>query len=280
MYMNIILYNPLSNKGKNALVALKIKKKLLKNKQESMIENILLITNVAKFLRNLNEDDRIIIVGGDGTLHRLVNNVSLNQVTQEVFMYRAGSGNDFLRSIKAHGKLVDIKPYLYEFPMLTTPKQQVKMINGAGIGLDGMVVHRVNQSKVLKNKSNYFKNALVSFFKFKPVSAEIHIDGKVIKEKKLWFATTMYASYFGGGMKIAPKKKRLDGKVELVLVRNIPKLLLLLIFPTIYLGWHRIFKSFVQIYSANHIYVKIEHPSYLQVDGEDEYPVDFYEVKI
>ncbi len=273
-----LLYNPLSSRGKNAKVARELEKMLAKQDFLVRTQNLLTIKDVDAFVQSLTKDHKVVIIGGDGTLHRIVNSVNLSLIVCEVYLYRAGSGNDFIRSLEQKGQFIKINDYLKTFPTLTTEHGKSLMINGAGIGLDGMVCARVNRSKELKNKSNYFKNALISFFKFKPVSAEIMIDGQMISEKKLWFATTMYAAYFGGGMKIAPLKQRLDGKIQLVLVKDIPRWLLLVIFPTIYLGWHRFFKRFVNIYDANEVSVKITEPSYLQVDGEDQYPVSGYHV--
>jgi diacylglycerol kinase family enzyme len=84
----------------------------------------------------------------------------------------------------------------------------------------------------------------------------------------------MHASYFGGGMKIAPQAKRDQAELDLVVVRKIPKWLLILIFPTIYLGWHTMFKKYVKIIKGTDITISFDTPTYLQIDGDVEYPID------
>lgn len=278
--MEIILYNPLSSRGKNVNKAQKLKKKLEKKGHEVKIENLIGIHDVKAFLAPLKKEDRLIIIGGDGTLHWIANQIEGYEVVPQVYLYKAGSGNDFLRSVVVKHKMADIKPYLKNLPTLYVNDKREKVLNGAGVGLDGMVAYKVNRSKEAKNKSNYFKNSLSAFFQFRPVKGTITVDGKIFKEDKIWFASAMFSQYFGGGMKIAPKKSRDQHEIELVVVKNIPKFVLVLIFPTIYFGWHRFFKRWVNFYRGKDIKVEFEAPAYLQRDGEDEYPVTSFEMKM
>src|SRR5690554_1973661 len=276
--MDIILYNPLSNKGKNLKIAQKLHKQKTKRQISAKIVNLLDIKHVESFLNGYNEDDRMIIIGGDGTLNRIANQIRGIHIKPQIYLYKAGTGNDFMRSVKVKHKLADIKPYLKDLPILKVNDKEEVFLNGAGIGLDGLVCYNVNMSKSAKNKSNYFKNAFKSFMKYKPVSVIIDVDGKKWEEHKVWFVTAMNSPFFGGGMKLAPKMKRGLNHLELVVIKKVPRWLIILIFPTIYLGWHKIFRSFVRFYKGNHIKVEMLTDSYLQRDGEDEYPVRSFEV--
>ncbi|NLK12141.1 MAG: hypothetical protein GX312_00925, partial [Candidatus Phytoplasma sp.] len=108
---------------------------------------------------------------------------------------------------------------------------------------------------------------------------DITIDGVNYNIPNAWFISVMNAPYFGGGMKVAPKAHRENKELEIIVVKKAPKIILTLIFPTIYFGWHTIFKSFVKFYKGNDIKVTLKEGQYMQVDGEDEYPVIEYEVK-
>jgi diacylglycerol kinase family enzyme len=78
----------------------------------------------------------------------------------------------------------------------------------------------------------------------------------------------MHAQYFGGGMKIAPQANRNLKTLEVVVVKKCPKWLLFVIFPTIYLGWHTLFKSYVSFYKASEIFIQSTQKTYAQYDGE------------
>lgn len=276
--MDILLYNPLSRNGKNDKFIQKIIKKLKKDGRPVVSYNILAIDDVDLFLAGCNEGDRIIIIGGDGTINHLANRINQLSFTQDLCMYQAGTGNDFARSLKIKNKVVPIKEYLKNLPIVTFQDKKRYFLNGVGGGLDGMIAYLVNHSKYKKSKLNYFRHAFEGFTKFKHISATIKVDDYTFTEHKIWFASMMNSAYYGGGMKIAPKANRLEKDLYLVVVKDIPKWLLILIFPTIYLGWHTIFKKYVKIIRGQEISIKFDKPTYIQIDGDVEYPIEEFKV--
>lgn len=271
--MDIILYNPLSRNGKNIKYVKKLTAYLIKQNRQVETYSLLEIDDVDQFVLAHQTSERVIIVGGDGTLNRFANRIYGLDIKQDIYMYQAGTGNDFIRSLKTKKKLVPIKQYLANLPKVIVNNQEQLFLNGAGLGLDGYVGYLVNAGQGKKNKANYFKNAFIAFKRFKPIEAEIEIDGLKIHEKKVWMTCIMNSPYFGGGMKIAPKAKRLDKDLQLVVVKNVPKWILVLIFPTIYLGWHVIFKRWVKFYQGNQISIHFKKGTYMQIDGDEQYPI-------
>ncbi len=278
--MDILLYNPLSRNGKKESFIQNIIKELEASGNQVKKMNLLDITDVPTFLNTIEEHDRLILVGGDGTLNRLANKIYLLDYPNPLYMYQAGTGNDFIRSLKTKAKIVLVKPYLKDLPQVKYNDQKQYFLNGAGAGLDGFIGYLVNHSKFKKNKLNYFRHAFEGFIKFKPIKAKIELNDQVIEEKKVWFVSVMHAPYFGGGMKIAPKASRHERSLNVVLVKKIPKWLLILIFPTIYLGWHVIFKRYVSIYRTDQVKISFEEGTYLQIDGDVEYPIKSFEAHI
>lgn len=271
--MDILIYNPLSRNGKKEDFIKKIVDQLEKEGRSVHTENVLDIKNVDAFISLLQPEDRVILVGGDGTLNRLVNAIYGKTFTQDLCIYQAGTGNDFVRSIHTKDKIVSIKPYMNRIPTLSYKHKKQYFLNGAGIGMDGYIVRLVNSTKGKKTRFNYLMNTLKGFILFKPMKMAFQIDGIDYKDDKVWLASVMNAPYFGGGMMIAPDANRNDDELTLVLVRKIPKLMLFLIFPTIYSGKHVRFKKWVKVYKGKQFKLTFEKETYMQVDGEDEYPV-------
>lgn len=271
--MDILLYNPLSRNGKDPKFIDKIVKHLEHEGRTVQVEDILKVGNVDEFIHQLHPEDRVILVGGDGTLNRLVNVIHGKTFTQDLDMYQAGTGNDFIRSLNTSDKIVSLKPYIERIPTITFNDQKKFFLNGAGIGMDGYIASLVNHAKGKKNKVNYFKNTLKGFVLFKPMKIKFTVDGKTYEDEKVWLASVMNAPYFGGGMKIAPDANRSQDELELVLIRKIPKFMLFLIFPTIYSGKHVRFKKWVKIYKGKQFELAFEKDTYMQIDGEDEYPI-------
>ncbi|MDY0276656.1 MAG: diacylglycerol kinase family protein [Acholeplasma sp.] len=270
--MHLILYNPLSRNGKNVKLVFKLKSSLIREGKQVEVINILNIEDIEDFIYSHNHVSKIIIIGGDGTLNKLVNAIRGLEVKPEIYLSRAGTGNDFIRSLKVKKKkaFIDIKKYLENLPSVTFNDEEMLFLNGVGSGLDGHVCYLLNNSNNRKSKGNYFKNAIKAFREFKPLVSRVKIDDQEeMRIDKTWFVTVMNSKYFGGGMKIAPKADRESDYLNVVIIKKIPKWLLLLIFPTIYLGWHVIFNKYVEIYQANSVEVNFSRLTYLQIDGED-----------
>jgi diacylglycerol kinase (ATP) len=278
--MDILLYNPLSRNGKKESFIQNIVKELEEKGNQVKKINLLDAQDIPTFLNMIKPEDRLILVGGDGTLNRLANKIYKLDYPNPLYMYQAGTGNDFIRSLKTKEKIVLIKPYLKDLPVVKYNKEEPYFLNGCGAGLDGFIGHLVNHSKFKKNKLNYFRHAFEGFIKFKPIKAKIELNDQIIEENKVWFASVMHAPYFGGGMKIAPKASRHEKSLYVVLVKKIPKWLLIIIFPTIYLGWHVIFKRYVSIYRTDQVKISFEKGTYLQIDGDVVYPIEQFEAHI
>lgn len=277
--MDILLYNPLSRNGNDPKFIDKIEKHLEKQGNEVTKYNILDIESVEAFVQALDPKDRVILVGGDGTLHRLANRIYGLSYPQELYMYQAGTGNDFVRSLKTKEKVVHIKPYLQKLPTISYEGKTKHFLNGAGLGLDGFVIHLVSNSKYKKNKFNYFRHALEGFKKFHALKGSFTVDGETHKEDKIWFVCAMNAPFQGGGMNMAPKAIRNEDNLHLLVIKNIPKFLLFLIFPTIYFGGHVIFKKFVDIYVGQKFHIEFDESTYMQVDGEPKSNIQIIDIE-
>lgn len=272
--MDVILYNPLSRNGKSKQTVLDLKKFLESQGHTVSVNNIFEIESTKSFLDTVNKEDRIIIVGGDGTLHHLVNSIRDVDVTHPIYVSKAGTGNDFIRSLKKKEKLIEINPYIKDLPTVLVNEKSSLFLNGTGIGVDAYVCHLINTSPKKKTAFNYFKTALKAFLTYKPSNAVITVDGVETKYKKVWFVLAANSVYMGGGMKFSPKSLREDDLLELLVIHKIPRFLLFIIFPTIYLGWHVFFKRYVKVIQGKNFHVKYGSKAYLQMDGESVSNVD------
>ncbi len=271
----IILYNPLSKGGLSKKLHNKLIKKLNKHNHTYSVESLLDIDDVKSYLSEIDESAKVIIIGGDGTIHYLANALIGHVVKNDVYLLKAGTGNDFLRSLKTKEKLIKINDYIKDIPYdLSTEDKLGKryFVNSAGMGVDAYIVHLVNITKGKKGKWNYFKNVYKGFKEYSPYELTLEVDGKVKTFKKTWLAVVCNSSYFGGGMKVSPKSKRLDNELEVVVVHRISKFRVLLIFPLIYLGWHTILKKSVKIYKGKEFKLTSNADKHVQYDGETVYP--------
>lgn len=267
--MYLILYNPISRNGQKIN---KLIKKLNKTKEEVIAKNLLEIENVSEFTKNVRPQTKVVIVGGDGTLNRIANCI-YGRKDIDIYLYKGGTGNDFRRSIKSRKKLVKINEYIKKLPKITANQKTMYFLNGAGIGIDGLISEKVNLSRDNKSKSNFFKATMQAFKEYKPIDLNLEVDDKKYSFKNCYLATVLNGVYLGGGMKFSPKSNRLDDKLEVLVLNNISKHKLIFLFPTIYFGQHIKIKKYVTYLSGRNIKASFEKPSIMQVDGDHFYDI-------
>lgn len=277
--MDILLYNPLSRNGKNDKLVLKMQKRLSKDGTNVKIKSLLEIVDIEAYINSTPKNDRFIIVGGDGTLNYIANQIKDIEIKQEVYLLKAGTGNDFARSIKAKKDLVPIKAYLKDLPSVNFKGSESLFLNGVGIGLDGLVVDKVNQSSRTKTKRNYLLNTYKAFKEFKPFKSEVIVNGETINNDKTWMVVVMNSKYLGGGMKMAPKAKRTDKDLYVLIIKSVPKPLLFVLFPLIYVGLHVFMKRYITVIKTQEVIIKSNRKTYIQIDGEDHMNVDEIHIK-
>ncbi len=275
-----ILYNPKSNnkQGKTAAQAVT---KLIKGEEYEYID-WLSITDRNQFFNALDENDKIILCGGDGTLNHFINDVDTDALKNDVYLYAVGTGNDFVTSIGGDTEtLIHINEYLVNLPTVTVKQKDYKFINGVGFGIDGYCCEVGDAQKEKSDKPvNYTSIAIKGLlFHFQPVNAVVTVDGKVERFKKVWIAPTMYGTCYGGGMFPTPDQKRGEGKVSTMLFFGKGRLKTLSVFPSIFKGEHVQHTDMVRIFTGKSVTVKFDRPTALQIDGETIKNVTEYSVK-
>ena len=268
--MIYILYNPKAHNGDNDLnIVYKGE-----NADKSEVKKINIIgLDVATFVEELTLEDRILIRGGDGTLHNFANNSRNIEFPCPVYMIRSGTGNDFLNDI---GQLstsspIDIREYLKSLPTVSFNGKELCVVNGVGLGVDGAVCHGVEifKTKNPNKKANYTAIALAELgYKYKRPSAKVTVDGRTHYYKDVWAVSTMKGKYFGGGMKIAPSQDRSSGKVSVMVMHGGSRLKTLAVFNKVKTGGHVKHTEMVEIFKGYDVKVEFDAPNDLQVDGE------------
>ena len=281
--MYYILFNPKASGNKGTQKAKELEG-ILKD-AELVFRSVLEIDNYKNFIASLTEDDKIVVVGGDGTLNRFINDIRGLKVTNDVYYFPAGTGNDFLRDLGLEGKAGPhkINKYLEELPRVIIDGKDWLFLNGVGYGIDGYCceeadkLHAAGQIDI-----NYTSIAIKGLLgRFKPRNAKVSVDDKEYSFRNVWIAATMNGRYYGGGMKCAPAQDRLnpDRKVSLVIFRGRSKLATLAVFPSIFSGEHVKHIKRVMVFEGHDIRVEFDKPCALQIDGETALNISSYEVK-
>ena len=275
-----VLYNPFSG----SVVNEKIKEELaaLLKEHEFELDDITKI-DYAEFFKTLKEDENILLVGGDGTINRFINDTQSYGYKNSVWYYAAGNGNDFWTDIghKKGDAPECIDKYLANLPTVTVKGKDYKFINGVGYGIDGYCCEMGDKLKSEGKKVDYTGIAVKGLlFHFKPKTATVTVDGQTQTFKKTWIAPSMIGRYYGGGMIPTPSQDRLgDGSLSICLMYRAGKIKTLMAFPKIFKGEHIKKTKQVKILSGREITVKFDKPCALQIDGETILNVSEYTVR-
>ena len=267
MAKGYVIYNPLAGNG-NAGEDAKLLQMVLDEDLEYY--DMTRITNYVAFLSGMEKDDYLVIVGGDGTLNRFVNDTNGIDISQEILYFPSGSGNDFARDIGTNRNPVVITQYLKNLPSVEVNGKRCRFINGVGFGIDGYCCQVGDELKKTPGKKvNYAAIAVKGLlFYFAARNAKVTVDGKEYAYKKVWIAPTMHGHYYGDGMIPTPEQDRSSGALSLMLFHGAGRIRTLCVFPSIFKGEHVKHKNMVAVHTGHEITVEFDRPTPLQIDGE------------
>ncbi len=238
----------------------------------------------------------LIVLGGDGTVNEALQGISDFDMVNLGYI-PTGSSNDLARALKlerdpvklmtkildgAHPRMIDLGILTYESDthimsrLHKCPEQKSRyFIVSSGIGFDAAVCEEALSSsikntlnKLRLGKLTYLGIALKQLITAKPVACEIYLDGRdVIRIPKFLFTAFMIHPYEGGGFCFCPQADNGDGMLDLCVVGNLPKLLILIALPTAFFGKHYIFPQ-INHYTASSVRIKTSLPLWVHTDGE------------
>jgi diacylglycerol kinase family enzyme len=281
MAKNIVLYNPYSNNKRGLETAKEAEAHL---SGETVYEDITKIGDITTYLAGIAPEDKLILVGGDGTINHLANDLKGAVPEKEILYYAAGTGNDFRADLApaADEKFISLNKYLANLPTVTINGKTSYFINGIGYGIDGYCCEEGDKQRAASDKPvNYAGIAIKGLlFRFKPRNATVIVDGVEKNYRHVWLAPTMKGRFYGGGMMVAPAQNRLNenNEVSTVVMYGSGKLKTLMVFPNIFKGEHVKHTEMVEVMTGHNVTVRFDKPCALQIDGETVLNVSEYTV--
>lgn len=223
----------------------------------------------------------IVSVGGDGTLHEVVNGFT-NFDTARLGIIPCGTGNDFASAIgipsnveSALDVIIDKEAKHTDFMQM----QGVRGINVIGMGIDVNVLSAYQKLKK-RTKAGYNKCLVKTLVKYKKsdfldfTCTDENGESKYVS----FIACVCNGNRFGGGIPICPPALVDDGELNFITVESMPKLKIISAFLKLKKG------KVLEICGAHHktlksVSVKTTFPQFVNVDGELYYDIPF-DVKV
>ncbi|QTD36342.1 diacylglycerol kinase family lipid kinase [Polaribacter batillariae] len=220
----------------------------------------------------------IISVGGDGTLHNVVNGIMLQRYVKTseltIGVIPLGTGNDWIKTyhIPNHiEKSIEIiqrkKTILQDIGVLKTTNCKLTYFNNvAGLGYDGYIVNKLKSLKRF-GAIAYLLAGIYGLLFYKKSTFKIIFDDKVIETNCLM---TIFGicKFSGGGMQFTKNVHTTDGLLDITIAKNLTFFDLIFHLPKLYSGKIVQHKK-VATYKTNRITVIPKNAKpFIQADGE------------
>lgn len=185
-------------------------------------------TEYAREISSRGEENSLIAMGGDGTLHEILNGIEDFEKTA-LGIIPFGTGNDFAEAagiplnVKEAAEIIAFRdPSKIDFIELSSG---LRSLNAVGMGIDVDVLKRAYSGKNNK-KSKYFRAFLKTLFKFKSCDFTVEYNGERERHYGL-IAALGNGRQIGGGIKLFPEAKIDDGYMDMIIVDYLsrPKLI-------------------------------------------------------
>lgn len=227
----------------------------------------------------------IIVVGGDGTLHNVLNSLKQNDSTIPLSYIPSGTGNDFAR-----GYGINLSPEKALQQILAAERartitighytENIKnedgyFLNNIGIGFDAAIVSRVNNSSAKKNlnkahvgRLSYFFKALGVIYDQQPFSLMVRENGHHQLFSKAFIAISTNEPYIGSGFKIDPLASVDENAINIVIAER--RNWLITLWQLLQLARGKLANSkFAHTFHTNKIHYSTTSLEFGQVDGEN-----------
>lgn len=220
----------------------------------------------------------IISVGGDGTLHHVVNGIMTQRYVKTsditIGVIPVGTGNDWIKTYNIPNniaKAIEIihqkNTILQDIGVLETENKNIRYFNNvAGLGYDGYIVNKLKKLKPFGSLS-YLLAGTYGLLFYKKSVFKVTFDSKEIEANCLMTILGI-CKFSGNGMQFTKDVHTSDGFLDITIAKNITLLDLLLNIHKLYNGKF-VYHKKVETYKTKEITVtpKISKP-YIQADGE------------
>lgn len=186
--------------------------------------------------------DLIVAVGGDGTIHEVVNGIVRSEWQPRIGIVPAGTANDFASGltlprdpVEAAAVAVSGRPTAVD----------VAFVNGrcfinvstGGFGAEA-TEGAAQASKRRWGPLAYLWRGARKLAELDPYRARFDVDGEAVFDGDFLFFAVGNARQTGGGSHLTPVADRADGRLDLVIVKHMPTVEFMAMLPDIRAGRH------------------------------------------
>lgn len=224
---------------------------------------------------DLDAFDGVVAVGGDGTLHEVLNGLFQHEPASRkpLGVVPAGTGNALAREFglgprnweEAVTRIARGETRRCDVGRVEAAGERFHFLNIIGIGLPSDAVLAARRLKFAGNAA-YTLAVLWQALKLRSYPLVIELDGLRLERENL-FAEVSNSRYTGSKFLIAPGARMDDGLLDVTLLGRLGRVRLLRLFPTVYHGGHVAYPE-IETFRACRVRIASPPGALLTVDGE------------
>ncbi len=226
----------------------------------------------------------IVVVGGDGTLHEVVNglieNDKLIRPDLTVGVIAHGTGADFRRTLaipidakaaievirQRRTRLIDVARVRFHTREGTRGLRYG--INVTSFGMGGLVAARSNRSsKILGGRLSFQLATALTTLTYRSRSVCLQLEAQPPRELRITNIAIGNTQHHGGGMWVCPRAVPDDGLLDVTVIPHMSVLAIIRNFPLLYSG--RIYEHpGVEFHRVPRLEATADEDTWIEVDGE------------
>ena len=226
---------------------------------------------IAREAAQTGKEYRIYACGGDGTLNEVVNGAAgFDNVAVTVFS--GGSGNDFARMFSEPDAFRDLERLLdaeeVTFDLIKCNDDYALDI--CSVGLDARVGHDVANYKripLLSGFRAYAVSTVVNVVKGIHEHYVVEVDGQRL-DGRFTLICACNGKYYGGGFCPVPTADPTDGKLEVLLVKDVSRLKVAQVVGAYKVGKYADYPQLIRHISTDRVKIICDKVTGINLDGE------------
>jgi len=286
MPLAFVLLNPFAAGGRAAALAEPVRGWLAAHAPAVPLVVADSIARSVATLQLLPASTRVVLIGGDGTLHQML--PVLLTHGHVLGLVPMGSGNDTARALGVHGmpweralaNALVTPASRMDTGELLTARARIPFISSLSAGFDAAVSTRALRAPSwLPGLPRYLWATLAELATLHNWELQVIVDGVRRHTGRALFASALNTPSYGSGMPAVPQALIADGHLDLLLAGRFGRLGTLLMLPRLLAGRH-LGHSRVNTLRFDHLSIECATPLPLAADGEPLMPASAFDVHV
>lgn len=282
----MVLLNPLAAGGRAAALAAPMRGWLAEHAPGVALVESDSIERSRATLQCLPRSSRVVLVGGDGTLHHMLPVLLTHRLALGIVPL--GSGNDTARALRIES--LDWRAALelalhgptrrMDVGELLTPRRQVPFISSLAAGFDAAVGQRALAApRALTGLPRYLWATFAELAGLHTHRLRVYTDGQLRHEGEALFASVLNTPSYGSGMPAAPAARVADGQLDLLLAGPFGRIGAMAMLPRLLKGTH-LRSGHCSTWRFQQLRIESADELPMAADGEPLQPLRSFEVRL